>query len=603
MPASRPPFALSKTRLSLVHLVVIALSVLLTIMAWQMSKRQIEQRVAQRFYIAAETTASLIKGRLARYEDALWAGVASQRSHGGAMTHENWVAFARELQLEKRYPGANGIGVIHALTAQTLPGYLARQRQNRPGFNVKPGHDFPFYLPITSIVPVVPNRQAVGLDVAHEQNRRTAALASRDSGQATITGPIVLVQDAQQTAGFLFYAPFYKPGPIETPQQRRDRFAGAVYAPIIVEKLMEGLMRHAPQQVTFQLRDGGTALFKGGAADQDEVDPDPMHSAQIPLNLYGRTWLLDVQSNLSFRAANTYAEPTYILVGGILVEVLIIALLLLLTRANKSAVRYANEVTAALRHKSEELGATVRALHLRNNELEQLSYVASHDLKTPIRGIGALVEMIEEDLDPYFKDPDANPEIRANLTLIQDRVVRMTELTNGILELSRVGSTAPQSAPVLLQDLVTALVSDFALQPDQISVGGDVQTICHDPLNLRRVLENLVSNAVKYQQSDQRLQIALSADLRGPLIEFRLRDNGIGIDRAYHAKIFEMFQTLHHDARADSTGIGLAIVKKAVARHGGRVAVDSEPGKGTEFFWTWPSAAKTTDAPSLEKAA
>lgn len=594
---------LSETRLSLFHLAVVAASVLLMLSAYQMSKQQIAQRIEQRFDIAAESTASLIEGRLARYEDALWAGVAHHRSHGGAMTHEDWATFAKTLQVEKRYPGSNGIGVIHYHTAQSLPAYLDQQRSKRPAFGLKPKHYFPFYLPITSIIPVAPNREAVGLDVAHERNRRETLFASRDNGLAAITGPITLVQDARATAGLLFYAPFYKPGPLTTQAQRRTRFAGAVYAPIIVDKLMEGVMRNAPQQVTFTLQDGDTVIFDGLGTNQVRVDPDPLHQTRIPLDLYGRTWMLNVQSDLSFRAANTYHEPTYILIGSIIVEALIVALLLFLSNANRVAVRYADQITSRLRHKSEELTETVRTLHLRNSELEQLSYVASHDLKTPIRGIGGLVEIIEEDLEPYFNDPDANPEVRENLTHIQNRVTRMSDLTNGILELSRVGSTMVETTPVLLDDLAAALVFDFGLHPSQIHVQGNVQTIHTDPGNLRRVLENLVSNAVKYHGGDGPVQIALCANMQGTQIAFRLRDNGIGIDPRYHQKIFEMFQTLQVDTKIDSTGIGLAIVKKAIGRHGGKIQVTSALGKGTEFSWTWPCATQDSVTPNNCEAA
>ncbi|MEH6647255.1 CHASE domain-containing protein [Sulfitobacter sp.] len=169
---------------------------------------------------------ALISERMAKYEDALWAGVAAVKSHGGDITYPAWHEFARTLRIDERYRGINGIGIIHIKTPDQIDEYLANQRVDRPNFDIYPQHDQPVFMPITFIEPEDVNAAAIGLDLAHETNRRTAALLSRDTGLAQITGPIKLVQDAGHTPGFLFYAPFYRGGPHHDKAARKNSFAG-----------------------------------------------------------------------------------------------------------------------------------------------------------------------------------------------------------------------------------------------------------------------------------------------------------------------------------------------------------------------------------------
>ncbi|MFT5175813.1 MAG: CHASE1-domain containing sensor protein [Gammaproteobacteria bacterium] len=174
-----------------------------------------------------------------KYEDALWGGVdaiAAAKGTNSEFNEHNWRAFSGTLQIGKKSPGISGIGVIHRVEPGELASYLAQQRRTRAQFRVHPAHRQNEYMPITFIEPMAPNLKAVGLDMAHANNRYTAAKKARDSGLAQVTGPIVLVQGSAKTPGFLFYAPFYHSGPSATIEQRRQRFAGMVYAPFCGQK-------------------------------------------------------------------------------------------------------------------------------------------------------------------------------------------------------------------------------------------------------------------------------------------------------------------------------------------------------------------------------
>ncbi|MDC0738477.1 CHASE domain-containing protein [Cognatishimia sp. SS12] len=571
-------------RLSILHILIIVLSLAMTIAAWQFSEQQIKNRSLQRFELAVERTIGLLEDRMENYEDALWAGVALLAVKEGDISGPEWRAYENSLALPQKYPGINGIGVIYFLAPEEVPAFIEKQRAENPNFTIFPAHENPEIMPITFIEPRAPNAKAVGLDVAHEANRRLAALSSRDTGKARITGPIVLVQDEGSTAGFLFYAPFYA-AESTTLAERRENGIGVVYAPFVVRKLMEGLLEKTQRQLRFNITDAGQAIYDEFSDTDDSLDPNPMYEGTYSISIYGRVWTLDVRTNLHFRDQNTYAQPYFILAGGLVIEVLVILLIVLLARANRRAISYAAEVSADLRHKKDKLARI-------NEELEQFAYVTSHDLKTPIRGIGGLTEMIQEDLEEYFASPKANPDVQTNLNRIMNRVDRMNELTRGVMEFSRIGRSAKHADPFSLPDFVDTLLSDFSLSKNQILLISDIEEITFDPMNFRRVVENLVSNAVKYHEDLSKLFVTITVHRKGDMCSVSVKDNGPGIDPRFHERIFDMFQSLKSGEGQDGTGIGLAIVKKSVELHGGTVRITSDIGAGAEFCFDWPLTAQ-----------
>lgn len=576
------------SKIPLAHVMVVSLSLALTWAAWAFSKDQIDTRVEQRFEIARDHVVSLIRDRMLKYEDALWNGVATIESHGGEMSYAQWLVFAETLNIQEKYPGINGIGVINYHTPATFDAFMAEQRLVRPEFEVYPPHDQPYLMPITFIVPEDINAAAIGLDIAHEENRRTAALASRDTGVAQITGPIVLVQDADSTPGFLFYAPLYATPGRPQATERAAQFQGAVYAPFVMHKLMEGLLAKERRSIRLSIHDGETALYDEHQKVDADTDPDPMFSDTVVIEIYGRTWRLDMRTNLAFRAVNVYLQPTVILVAGLIVEALIIALLYLMARINVRAVSYANKVTAELDQEKEKLSDLNALLEIKNKDIEQFAYLASHDLKTPIRGIGGLTEMIEEDLQEYFQSSNANPDVSLNLNHIHNRVRHMNDLTSGILQFSKVIPDPQHQETLVLKDTISALRNDLDLTPEQLQLSGPVETVAKDAHNFRRVLENLVGNAIKYHDHKHPLRIHVASQPKGSKYQFKVIDNGPGIEAKNHAKVFDIFQTLGLADHPESTGIGLAIVKRAIVNNGGEITLTSSLGKGATFTFTWP---------------
>ncbi|MBD3881212.1 CHASE3 domain-containing protein [Phormidium tenue FACHB-886] len=228
------------------------------------------------------------------------------------------------------------------------------------------------------------------------------------------------------------------------------------------------------------------------------------------------------------------------------------------------------------------LARTNSALEERNKELEQFAYVASHDLKAPLRAIANLSTWIEEDLADNLP-----PENQHQMRLLRGRVHRMEDLINGLLEYSRIGRskvpTEMVDIGILLSEVLDSLAPPLTFT---IDIQPNLPVFKTRKLLLRQVFLNLIGNAIKHHPNNTG-KIRISCQDRGDSYEFAVIDDGSGIHPAYHEKIFVIFQTLEARDTKESTGIGLAIVKKIVETEGGKVWVESTEGEGATFYFTW----------------
>lgn len=239
----------------------------------------------------------------------------------------------------------------------------------------------------------------------------------------------------------------------------------------------------------------------------------------------------------------------------------------------------------ALRARADELAALAHRLERTNLELDQFAYVASHDLKAPLRGIANLSTWIEEDLGALV--PDAS---RHHLELLRGRVHRMEALIDGVLEYSRAGRMRGAAEPVDTRQLAGDVVELLSIPAGvHVEIDPSLPTLATERLLLQQVLLNLVGNAVKHNRAaSPRIRIWSTPTPAGPA--FFVSDNGPGIAPAFHERIWGIFQTLEARDKVEGTGIGLALVKKIVESRGGTVQVESAEGRGATFGFTWPPA-------------
>lgn len=225
-----------------------------------------------------------------------------------------------------------------------------------------------------------------------------------------------------------------------------------------------------------------------------------------------------------------------------------------------------------------------------NAELQSFAYVASHDLQEPLRMVASYTQLLERRYADRL-DGDA----REFIGYAVDGVRRMQELIEDLLALSRLNRRSPRRGAVDCNEVLAGVLGTLRLRIEESGAvvhAASLPVISGDKTGLVQLLQNLIGNALKFRSAAPP-EISVEAERRGDGFVFSVEDNGIGIDPRFASRIFDVFQRLHRREEYPGTGVGLAICKKVVELHGGRIWVESEPGKGSIFKFTIPAAVST----------
>jgi len=240
------------------------------------------------------------------------------------------------------------------------------------------------------------------------------------------------------------------------------------------------------------------------------------------------------------------------------------------------------------RRAEQMLARYAEELERSNAELEQFAYVASHDLQEPLRMVASFTQLLGRRYRGKL-DQDADEFI----SFAVDGANRMQHLINDLLAYSRVGTRGKPLVPTDCNAVFKQARDNLAKAVEETSTviyQAPLPVVLGDEVQLLQVFQNLIANAIKFRGPDSP-QIQVTADRQGTDWVFAIRDNGIGIAPEHQERIFSIFQRLHQRSEYPGTGIGLAICKKVVERHGGRIWVESQPGKGSTFYFSIPEAA------------
>ncbi len=266
-----------------------------------------------------------------------------------------------------------------------------------------------------------------------------------------------------------------------------------------------------------------------------------------------------------------------------------------LTRLPVAIRRALQERGLREQHKQAEeaLARKVEELARSNRELEEFAYVASHDLQEPLRMVASYCELLSQRYRGKLDD-------RADkfIDYAVDGARRMQRLISDLLQYSRVGTKAkalqPTDAGAVLGSVIAGL-QDIVEENLAVIVSGPLPAVQADEVQLGQVFQNLIGNAIKFH-SEQAPRIQVSAKVAGKMVQFSVSDNGIGIEKDSSGRIFQMFQRLHTREKYEGSGIGLAITKKIVEQHGGKIWFESVAGQGTTFYFTLQAALTVLEA-------
>src|SRR5215207_5083229 len=550
------------------------------------------ERERERVDARAHVVAGNLNARVKEYGGVLY-GV---RGLFAASPHVTARAFHRSHErsaIEQRYPGVRVVGYAALLRRSQIPGHVrALRRETRAS-----GLDYPRHfaihpvpsaqatraVPITYIEPQTDNEPAVGLDFLSEPNRRAALERTLVSGRPEATAPVRLIQEPGDQQGFLVMLPVENAG---------GDAPGVAYAAFRMGDLIASVVPRQDRGAAIEVYDLGPAsapplpLSRAAAMYDDDgvraaLRPDDAQfgSQTIRFEVMGRQWALYYAPRQSLATSDQAVLNWLPLVIGAALAALLAWMLGASLRTERRAVALAERMTQSVRESQNDLARS-------NAELERFAYVASHDLREPLRTITGFLGLLSRRHGARLDD-----EGREFVALAVAGAKRMDALIAELLEYSRTGRSETTPEPtdlgiawnVAVRNLSAAISGTGALVSS-----GPLPTVMADRGEMVQVMQNLLGNAIKY--GGRGAHIHAEAVRRGADWEISVSDDGPGIDPRYHDRIFILLQRLHRDDEVEGTGMGLAICKKIVEGHGGRIWVESQAGEGARFVFALPAA-------------
>lgn len=531
--------------------VVLLSSVALTLAAAAIVSRTARERDEGRFRNAMQATDDRIIGRTNVYITSLRGGVALFAA-SDAVTQVEFRRYVERLDIQSTFPGIQGIG------------YSVRLQRGLPGDRDEV-HAIRYLEPLD-----FRNREALGLDMYGEVERRMAMRRARDLGEPALSGRVRLVQEVRVDAqpGFLLYLPVYAGGSIPARvEDRREALTGFVYAPFRALDLFAGIFGSEQfPRVSFTVHDGAApdtaaVLYASARAEHHT----PAHAGMSTLDIGGRKWTVVYESQPAFeRGSGRSLVPI-----GLVIGLLFSAWLFWLARRLSHERRVAED-----------------ASHAKSAFLANMS----HELRTPLNAIGGYVDLMQLGIPDQVTEPQREYLVRIQraqnhlLTLIND-VLNFAKLEAGRIEFrmepTRVSATVVDAVTMLLPSAESAgLLLDVRQGPD-VCVAGDEEKI-------RQVLLNLLSNAVKFTEPGGRVDVWWDVVDQG--VNVHVRDSGIGIAESDRERIFDAFVQADSDLTRErqGTGLGLSISRALAQGMDGDITVCSRPGEGSTFTLTLP---------------
>jgi signal transduction histidine kinase len=444
--------------------------------------------------------------------------------------------------------------------------------------------------PVRFITPLLGNAPALGLDTGSDPARNRALTIAAENGREALTGPVALIQDPERKPGLLLVLPVAR---------EREPLAGYVIAVLHAEDLIRPPAksiesRQVHVKVTDASADGALLYETPGAMGRGGF----RHEKILPIA--GRRWHFETALPEAALLERRSWETWGVLAGGLLftgllgmflmvvvgrgrrVEALIERRTIELTRSNSELMR---ELLRGekLQQETQRRAADLAAV---NRELELFAYIVSHVLQAPLRTIGSFAQLMER---KYTEVLDARG--REYLGLIKDGVGEMQKLIEALLRMSRISRGRLKLDVVQVAPLIARVCEQLRADIEQSGADvtcDDLPRVYADPELLSQVFLNLIGNAIKFRRPHVPPRVRVSATTEDSEWRFSISDNGTGLSPQNVERLFQVFRRFHAASQYPGTGIGLALSRKIVQLHGGRIWAESVEGQGTTFHFSLP---------------
>ncbi len=568
-------------------LAVLLLGLVLTIVAVHQTQKNAKDIANQDFESNGNDIKLKLDARLKAHALLLGSGAAFFAA-SDTVTQEEWRKFIKGEKINRNLPGIQGVGYSLIIPKNQLKLHIQSFRKNGfPNYNVIPVGNREIY---TSIIYLEPfsgrNLRAFGYDMYSEPIRRKAMEISRDSDYAMLSDKVILVQETNEDvqSGALMYVPVYRNGmQTNTVEERNAAIKGWVYSPYRLDDLMNGILGNwdlpNENRIHLEIYDNDNisdeALLYDSNSKNKETNKDkPNLYLKLPIVFNSKKLTLQFTGN-NENISIFHGKTFIVLISCVTISLLLLALSLALNNAN----------------------LRTRQIHRLNKQLEKLNTdkdrfisILGHDLKSPFNNLLGLSEALTEDIrkldiediEDYAKNIN---KVAHNANNLLEDILLWARTQQGKFPFKPQNLSFSDICKDILEILnPNAKAKNIAINynaADGINIFADIDM-------LKTVLRNLVSNAIKFTNNGG--TISITAKQIDSNITISVSDNGIGIAPDNLVKLFEMSEviTTKGTAKETGTGLGLLLCKEFVEKHGGKIWVESEVGKGSNFKFTMP---------------
>ncbi|MFK7788820.1 MAG: CHASE domain-containing protein [Phycisphaeraceae bacterium] len=588
-------------------LIVLLLGLFATLVVDRIELNNAERRDAQHFDQLVERLQAEVARRVIVYRYGLM-GTRGVFAASDYVDREEFIDLVEARRIDLEFPGAVGIGYIERVLDEPAAVSLFVEKARREGMA-----DFSITVPpgagplagaatddryiIKYIEPVAANRSAVGLDIGSHPVRRKAAERAMRSGEATLTGIIQLVQDEMKVAGFLYLLPHYAEDmPIETEQQRIDALLGWVYMPLLGPKVFEGATEEAAfGELDFEVFDGkslelermifdadGHRLEMAEAGFSAETNESRTFYTTREIEMGGRIWTLTISSTASFQYVTR--TPIWMVgLGGFALSLLLSLVVYLQGSSSRRAWALAEGMTSDLRAYASQAEEATKA---KSDFLANMS----HEIRTPMTAILGFADLLRTQID------QDNQELITHTQTIKRNGEHLLSLINDILDMSKIeaGKLSIEEIAVRPGAIISEVLSLMRVKADEKKLPLEAEfltpipsEILGDPVRLRQVLVNLVSNAIKFTE-EGRVRLEVCYDETMEELKFSVIDTGMGMTPEQVSRLFGAFEQADSTTTRQfgGTGLGLHISQRLATMLGGNISCSSNYGEGSSFTVT-----------------